>query len=73
MTNTYRAYVESLAEGKTREDMTTCCDADYAFDCESEACAFNKDGMCRYHAVEDKMPVITEEDGCLSGIVEPCV
>lgn len=40
-----------------------------SFECTSESCVYNKDGMCRYMLVHEKMPAITEEDGCKSGVI----
>lgn len=35
------------------------------FDCESKDCAFNCCGECRYPLVEHRVPVMTDDDGCL--------
>lgn len=70
MTDERRTAIELAALGKTRTDMSECADENHFFDCETGSCAFNKDGQCRYFAVENEMPVTTEEDGCLSGIIE---
>ena len=32
--------------------------------CESEDCAYNNCGECRYAAVYERAPEITDEDGC---------
>ena len=37
-------------------------------ECTSEECAYNNDGVCRFHKVKDRPPVITEEDGCTEGV-----
>lgn len=39
-------------------------------DCESRGCVYNHDGVCRYAMVHEKGPEITEEDGCLSGVID---
>ena len=41
----------------------------FCIDCESEDCAYNHDGVCRYAMVHEKAPEITEEDGCVSGVI----
>jgi len=48
--------VEILAAGE-RERL--------CFECESKVCVFNHGGMCRFARVHERMPDITEEDGCL--------
>lgn len=35
------------------------------FECESKVCVFNHGGMCRFARVHERIPEITEEDGCL--------
>ena len=70
MLDTRRAAIALAAVGKTLCDMTECTDTANFFDCETGACAFNKDGQCRFFAVEQELPTITEEDGCLSGIID---
>ena len=37
------------------------------FDCESTDCALNNNGECRFPLVYERMPVITEDDGCTEG------
>lgn len=70
MTNEQRNLIKLSAVGKTIVDITALVDDKKFFDCDTESCVFNKNGQCRYAAVEDELPVITEEDGCLSGFVE---
>lgn len=40
------------------------------FDCETRDCAYNHNGVCRYALVHEQMPEITEEDGCVSGVID---
>ena len=40
-------------------------------DCESKACAYNVACQCRYPMVHHRVPIITEEDGCASGVIDP--
>ena len=70
MTNERKDRIILSAQGKTMSDMSACADEKGFFDCETYACAFNHNGQCRYAAVEEEMPVVTEEDGCLSGIID---
>lgn len=39
------------------------------WECETRDCAYNNDGICRYKDVKGKYPVITENDGCTSGVI----
>lgn len=39
------------------------------FECESEACAYNSGGMCRFVRVHEREPIITEDHGCMEGVV----
>ena len=41
------------------------------FDCESTDCALNHKGECRFPLVHERMPVITEDDGCTEGVIDP--
>lgn len=45
---------------------TSLCD-----DCETKSCAYNVAGQCRYPMVHHRVPIITEEDGCTSGVIDP--
>ncbi len=41
-------------------------------ECESRACAYNDgDGTCKFALVRGRAPKITEEDGCVEGVVDP--
>ena len=40
------------------------------FDCESTDCALNNNGECRFPLVYERMPVITEDDGCTEGVIK---
>lgn len=40
------------------------------FDCGSTDCALNHDGECRFPLVHERMPVITEDDGCTEGVID---
>lgn len=42
---------------------------DPCFECETTDCAFNHNGTCRYALVHEKAPTITEEDGCIDGVI----
>lgn len=44
--------------------------ADKSFECETEDCAYNRCGWCRFALVNEKAPEITEEDGCKDGIID---
>ena len=70
MTKERKTLIALAAAGKTTVDASQMADDQNTFDCETVACAFNKDGSCKFHAVENEFPVLTEEDGCLSGITE---
>ncbi len=71
MTGEHLAKIESQAAGKTRIDVSQMAEGpDQEFDCDTGTCAFNHYGVCRYYAAHGDLPVMTEEDGCLSGVVE---
>lgn len=38
-------------------------------ECESKDCAYNRDGICRFSKVFDRVPSITEEDGCTEFVI----
>ena len=38
-----------------------------SFECETESCAFNNNGICKYSGVYGCDPVMTSKDGCISG------
>ncbi len=44
--------------------------SEQCFDCETFDCAYNHNGVCRYALVHEKMPEITDEDGCVSGVID---
>lgn len=44
--------------------------ADLSFECESEQCAYNNSGYCRFALVHEREPKLTEEDGCLEGLFD---
>lgn len=54
------AAVEVGAAGKRER----CC-----FECESEDCAYNHGGECRFARVHEREPIITETDGCVESVV----
>lgn len=62
--------IELAAAGKTLTDVSGNEGENHFFECETGSCAFNHDGECRFYAVHENYPVITEEDGCLSGFLE---
>ena len=68
MTRGYRELLNLAMIGRTPSFMEA--DQRGFFDCESKPCAFNKDGQCRYMAVYEELPMMTKEDGCISGIFE---
>ena len=39
--------------------------------CESRACAYNRDGICRFSLVHDRPPNITEADDCAEFVSRP--
>lgn len=39
------------------------------FECESEDCAYNHGGECRFARVHEREPIITENDGCVESVV----
>jgi ribA/ribD-fused uncharacterized protein len=39
------------------------------FECETRDCVFNHDGECRYALVHEKRPTITDNDGCIDGVI----
>lgn len=39
-------------------------------ECESHDCAFNYNGICKHKLVKGINPVITETDGCVSGVID---
>ncbi len=43
---------------------------DLCIECESIDCAYNKEGWCRFPMVYERAPKITEEDGCLEGVIK---
>ena len=61
--------IEMIQRGTLdKTPLEIAADEDGFFECTTEECAFNNDGTCRYHAVYDKLPAMTEEDGCLCGM-----
>ena len=42
---------------------------DDCLECESKDCAYNRDGICRFSKVFDRVPSITEEDGCTEFVI----
>ena len=38
-------------------------------ECESKDCAYNRDCICRFSKVFDRVPSITEEDGCTEFVI----
>ena len=40
------------------------------FECETRDCAFNSNGLCKRKAVKGAPPRITEDDGCIDGIID---
>ena len=38
-------------------------------ECESKDCAYNRDCICRFSKVFDRVPFITEEDGCTEFVI----
>lgn len=40
------------------------------FECESKDCAFNNDGSCKFPLVRGRVPKITDDDGCIEGMIE---
>lgn len=38
-------------------------------ECESLDCAYNRDGICRFSLVYDRVPNITENDGCVEFVI----
>ena len=36
-------------------------------ECDSETCAYNEDGVCKYPLVHGRKPQFTERDGCVDG------
>lgn len=43
-----------------------CCKM---LNCETKDCAYNCDGECRFASVKNRPPHITEEDGCIEGVI----
>lgn len=43
---------------------------DMMIECTSINCAYNHNGICKYHAVFNKQPTITKTDGCTDGIIK---
>ena len=39
------------------------------FECDSETCAYNHGGVCRFARVHEREPHMTENDGCVEGVV----
>lgn len=44
--------------------------AEMSIECETEDCAYYRDGLCRFALVNEKPPKITEDDGCVDGIID---
>ncbi len=44
--------------------------SDQCFECETHDCAYNHNGVCCYALVHEKMPEITDENGCVSGVID---
>ena len=72
MTEARKARIDALMKspGKRPVDSSQFADSDGEIECTARYCAYNKNGYCRYHAVEGDYPAYTEEDGCLSGVPE---
>lgn len=52
-----------LSERELRRRASLC------FECESEDCAYNEYGVCRFSLVAGTSCRITDEDGCINFIV----
>lgn len=67
------AYLMYFTDGtdRTRETAMLMYYKSLCDDCESQCCAYNAAGECRYPMVHHRAPTITEEDGCLSSRVYP--
>lgn len=39
------------------------------FDCETKDCAYNRNGECRFASFKNRPPHITEEGGCIEGVI----
>lgn len=39
------------------------------FDCETKDCAYNRNGECRFASFKNRPPHITEENGCIEGVI----
>ena len=40
------------------------------FECETHDCAYNNQGECRFYLVKERGPKITEDEGCLDGLID---
>lgn len=45
-------------------------DKQLCFECESHDCAYNSTGTCRFSLVHGCVPKITDDDGCVEGVIE---
>ena len=55
---------EAAVEVGAAGERERCC-----FECESEDCAYNHGGECRFARVHEREPIITENDGCVESVV----
>lgn len=55
----YREGIDHYPELQKLFHRRACC-----FDCESETCAFNPDGVCMYPVLYDKVPEFDDNVGC---------
>lgn len=56
----YHGVEDYVTEVKRLHRLNKLC-----FDCESNACAYNNNGICHFPLIHEREPNITEEDGCI--------
>lgn len=56
---------QAETDTSSKTPMDPGADENGFFPCDTETCAFNNNGMCRFSAVYGCVPYMTEEDGCL--------
>lgn len=68
----YTAYGDNSLN-HSQHDWRICeyTDEQDVLECASTACVYNVDSECRYSRVFDRDPEITDNDGCISGVVAP--
>lgn len=65
----YFKRVPNVAGDEQKNTQETLLSQKGCLECESLDCAYNRDGICRFPLVYDRVPNITEDDGCVEFVI----